>query len=217
MPSSRHTSQFLVPALLAFTLVLVPAPASAQWTLEFFMGTAFSAPTPLTISQTGYPDIRLIADYETRPLHPRQYYAFRAARWKGDRGWLLEHLHHKVYLKNLTAEVTAFEVSHGYNLVTINHGWRRGANLFMLGGGAVITYPHSEVRGKIYSQDSPYRLSGVTIQGAAARRIDLTRRLFFRGEAKITASWARVPIVDGHAKVPNAAFHLLAGVGWEAR
>ena len=196
-------------------LILAPSPAAAQWTFEFSMGTAFSAPTPLTISQSGHPDIRITADYATKPLHPRQYYAFRLARWSGDRGWLLEQLHHKVYLKNLPAEVAAFEVSHGYNIITINRGWRRGRTQLLLGGGLVVTYPHSEVRGKIYSQDSPYRLSGAGFQGAATRRFDLSQHFFVNGETKLTAAWARVPIVDGHAKVPNVAFHLLAGAGWE--
>ena len=203
------------PALLSLALLLAPAPAAAQATFEFFMGTAFSAPTPLTVTQAGFPDIRITADYETRPLHPRQYYAFRLAWWQDDGGWLLEHLHHKVYLTNLTAEIRDFEVSHGYNLVTINRGWRRGRYVLLLGGGIVVSYPHSDIRGRVYSQDSPYHLSGVTIQGAAARRFDLTGHFFVSGEAKLTASWARVPVVDGHARVPNAAFHVLAGAGWE--
>jgi hypothetical protein len=215
MPRRVHRPTLPAQALLSLALVLLPSPAAAQWTFEFFMGTAFNAPTPLTISQTGYPDIRITADYETKPLHPIQYYAYRLARWRDNDGWLLEHLHHKVYLKNVTAEVPAFEVSHGYNLVTINRGWRRGANLFIFGGGAVISYTHSEVRGLHYSQDSPYHLSGVTIQGSAARRVNLTGHFFISGEAKLTASWARVPVVDGHAKVPNAALHLLAGAGLE--
>jgi hypothetical protein len=203
-------------ALLSLALLLLaPAPAAAQATFEFFMGTAFSAPTPLTITQEGFPDIRLTADYETRPLHPRQYYAWRVAWWREDSGWLLEHLHHKVYLKNVTEEVSAFEISHGYNLVTLNRGWRRGGYLWMAGGGLVVTYPHSDIRGRIYSQDSPYRLSGATVQGAAGRRFALTPSFFVGGEAKLTASWARVPVVDGHARAPNVAFHLLAGGGWE--
>ena len=206
----------LAPAWIALALLLVPRPAAAQWTFEFSMGNAFSAPTPLTISQSGYPDVTFTAHYETKPLHSRQYYAFRLARWKDRSGWLLEHLHHKVYLKNLTDVVQDFEVSHGYNLVTLNRGWRRGANMFLAGGGIVVSFPHSEVRGKIYPvKTTNYVLSGVTVQGGVGRRFDLSKHFFVDGEAKVTASWSRVPIVDGHAKVPNAAFHLLAGAGWE--
>ena len=204
-------------SLLLLVLLLVPRPASAQWTFEFAMGNAFSAPTPLTITQTGFPDIHLTAHYETNPLHPRQYYAWRIGRWKDDGGWVLEHVHHKVYLKNVTAEVPDFEVSHGYNLITLNRGWRWGKTMVLAGGGLVVSFPHSEVRGKIYPVKTTGYIwnSGVTAQGAVARRIDLGAHFFVNGEAKLTASWARVPVVDGRATVPNVAVHLLAGAGWQ--
>jgi hypothetical protein len=209
-------STFVAPLCLAAALALLPRTASAQWTFDFSLGTAFSAPMPLTVSQEGFPDVRLTGRYETKPLHPRQYYAFRIARWAGDAGWLLEEVHHKIYLKNPTDVVQDLEVSHGYNLVTINRGWRRGANVLLVGGGLVITFPHSTIRGKEYPQKTTnYVLSGVTVQGGIGRRFDLSCHFFVDGEAKITASWARIPVVDGHARVPNAALHLLAGAGWE--
>jgi hypothetical protein len=77
----------------------------------------------------------------------------------------------------------------------------------------VVTYPHSTIRGQTYSQDSPYSLSGVAVQGAAARRIPLATWLFANVEGKLTAAWARVPIANGRATTPNVAFHALAGVG----
>lgn len=208
-------SRFAAPALVLLALLLAPAPAAAQVTFEAFIGTAFNAPTPLTITQTGFPAIKFTAHYEERPLDPIRYYAWRLGRWKGDKGWFLEHVHHKIHIDRPTAEVQAFEVSHGYNLVTINRGWRRGSTRFLLGGGVVVTFPHTEVRGKIYPQDTSYLLSGATIQGAASRRLDLTRRFFVSVEGKLTASWASIPVVDGHARVPNAAFHVLAGAGWQ--
>ena len=106
-----------------------------------------------------------------------------------------------------------FEVSHGYNLITLNRGWRRGHYVLLAGGGVVLTYPHSTIRGKTWPHDSGYDLSGATIQGAAARRFDLGKRIFASVEGKLTASWARVPVVDGNATVPNSAFHVLAGLG----
>ena len=59
----------------------------------------------------------------------------------------------------------------------------------------------------------PDYLSGVTLQGAASRRFVLTSRIFATAEGKLTTAWARVPIVDGNATVPNIAFHVLAGLG----
>jgi hypothetical protein len=199
-------------AILVF--VLLPRPAAAQWTFEGFFGTAFSAPSTLTVSQTGYPDVSFTAHWETRPTASRQYYAWRLAKWNSDRGWIVEHVHHKAYLTNPTDIVTDFEVSHGYNLLTVDRGWKRGKYVLMFGGGAVVTWTHSEVRGKRYPHDSPYDLSGVTVQGGAGRQFDLSKHVFVTAEGKLTASWASVPIVDGHAKVPNFAFHVLAGAGW---
>jgi hypothetical protein len=201
--------------VFALALLLNSSAASAQWMVEAFMGDAFSLPTPLTVSQTGYPRYQLTAHYETRPLAPRLYYAWRLARWAGDRGWLVEHVHHKLYLTNPTAVVQDLEVTHGYNLVTLNRGWKRGRTVLLLGAGAVVTFAHSTVRGKVFPHEEPYRLSGVTIQAGAARRFELTDHFFVTGEGKLTTSWARLPVVDGMAEVPNVAVHLLAGGGWK--
>ena len=213
LPRCTKWSGPAISACLSLALLLMPAPAGAQVTFEYFRGTAFNVPTPLTVTQSGYPPIRFTAHYSVRPLDDRGYYAYRLGRWKNDKGWMVELVHHKVYLENPTPEVEAFEVTHGYNLVTINRGWRRGGNTLLLGAGVVITHPHSTIRGQTYPQKTEYLLSGATIQGAAARRIDFAKRLFVSAEGKFTASWATVPVVDGHARVPNVAFHVLAGLG----
>jgi hypothetical protein len=210
---SRPASFWGKVALLAFFLS-VPRPTAAQWMVEYFRGTALSVPSPLTINQDGYPPIEFTAHYSTRPFDDRAYYAVRIAHWHDQKGWILEELHHKVYLDNPQGEVEHFEVTHGYNLVTLNRGWRWGGNLVMLGGGAVVTFPHSTIRGLTYPQDTTqYHLSGVTVQGAVGHQFHFSRHVFASVEAKLTASWARVPIVDGNAHVPNAAFHVLAGLG----
>jgi hypothetical protein len=172
---------------------------------------------PLTIEQAGYPDIHLTAHYSVRPLQDRSYYAYRFEWWRNKKGWVIEELHHKIYLENTPAEVEKFEATHGYNLVTVSRGWREGNNIFLLGGGVVVTYPHSVVRGQEWPQDSGYRLSGVTVQGAAARRFEFGRHFFLSVEGKVTASWARIPVVSGHATTPDAAFHALGGVGIQTR
>ena len=200
-------------ALFTLLLLVAPAPARAQVAFEYFRGTAFNAPTPLTVTQAEYPPIEFTAHYEVRPLAARAYYVYRLELWKKNKAWIIEHLHHKVYLENPQGGVEEFEVSHGYNLITLNRGWRRGHYVLLAGGGVVLTYPRSTIRGKTWPHDSGYDLSGATIQGAAARRFDLGKRIFASVEGKLTASWARVPVVDGNATVPNSAFHVLAGLG----
>jgi hypothetical protein len=53
----------------------------------------------------------------------------------------------------------------------------------------------------------------VSAQAAVGRRLHFTPWLYASLEGKVTASWARVPIADGHARAPNIAFHGLAGLG----
>ena len=200
-------------AFLSLVVLLVPATARGQVAFEYFRGTAFNVPTTLTVTQAGYPPIQFTAHYDVRPLTDRGYYAYRLELWKDRQAWIVELVHHKLYLENPQGEVEEFEVTHGYNLITLNRGWRRGHNTLLFGGGVVLAYPHSTIRGHRWPTDAGYYLSGVTIQGAAGRRFDLSTRIFASVEGKLTASWARVPVVDGHATVPNGAFHVLAGLG----
>jgi hypothetical protein len=209
------TARQLAVAAVACALWLAPASAQAQITFEFFMGSAVNLHTPLTIEQEGYPDISFNAHYSVRPLADRMYYAARLGFWKkdADAGWLIELLHHKLYLENPPPDVQHFEVTHGYNMLTFNRGWRRGQWMFLAGGGIVVPHTNSEVRGLGRSIDAPYTLAGVAFQGAANRRFDLAQWLFVSVEGKVTAAYARVPVAQGRATTPNVAFHGLAGVG----
>jgi hypothetical protein len=203
---------WICPAAAAAT-ILIPAIASGQVTAEYFQGTAFNVPTTLTIRQENFPPISLRAEYSVRPLDDVFYYAVRLGYWREDAGWLVELLHHKIYLDNPTADVESFEVTHGYNMLTLNRGWRRGLNTFMAGGGVVIPHTNSIVRGRERPITAPYTLAGVAVQGAAARRFNFTPWLFGSIEGKVTGAWARVPVEGGNATVPNVAFHGLLGIG----
>lgn len=201
------------------------APASAQapppsgWAVELSSGSAFNVPTPLTFQQAGQPDIELSARYDTRPWTEAPYYAVRVGRWLGNRGWELELIHHKLYLRNPPREVQHFAVSHGYNLVLVNRAARRRATVWRAGAGVVIAHPEATVRQQALSEkrglfSRGYHLSGAAIQAAAARRLGVSRWLHVTAELKVTAAYARVPIPDGHASVPNVAVHALLGVGY---
>jgi len=213
--TQRVTTRSKVLALLLFALLLAPSPARAEVALEYFQGTAFNMPTTLTVVQAGYPTIEFTGHYEVRPSDDRLYYAFRVELWRNDKAWIIELLHHKMYLANPQGDVQDFEVTHGYNLITVNRGWRRGHYILLFGGGVVLGYPHSTIRDQTWPTDAGYYLSGVTIQGAAARRFNLVKHVFVSVEGKLTASWAQVPVLNGHATVPNAAAHVLFGLGGE--
>src|SRR4051794_31691052 len=105
--------------LTLVALVLTAAPAAAEWRLGGDAGTAWTAPPTLTLRQEGQPDLRLDAHWDTRPAKAAPYYAYRLAWWRGNTGWELQQLHHKVYLREPPPEVQQFEVSHGYNMVSL--------------------------------------------------------------------------------------------------
>lgn len=210
--SSRHHGTAVLGLALA-CLLLAVVPARAEFSFEYFRGTAFNAPVPLTVQQTGQPPISFTGHYSVRPLQDSPYYAYRFARWTKNRGWIVKFVHHKAYLDNPQGGVDALELTHGYNLITANRGWRSRYVDVLAGGGLVVTYPHSTIRGHQYPHDAGRDLSGVTAQVAVGRRFNFAPHVFAVVESKLTASWASVPVVDGSANVPNVALHALAGLG----
>ena len=195
------------------------------WTFEAFTGSAYQFHTPLHIAQDDQPVIKINARYATKPFYEALYYDWRFAKWKGNRAKEIEFIHHKLYLINTTSEVEQFDITHGYNLLYYNQARKVGDWIHHVGGGIVITHPENIVRGlrletggvKGLSNNlskGGYHLSGVTAQYAIGRQFPVAGRLFATVEGKITVSYARVPVVDGHANVPNVALHGIFGLGY---
>ena len=205
--------------LILVSFLSVPA-SSANWILEGFLGTAWNLPTSLTIVQEGYPKITLTAHYEEKTFEGSPYYTLRIGRWSKNRAWELELVHHKIFLDNPPAEVQRFSISNGFNILTINRAWDTGKFIWRFGIGLVVTHPESTVRGRSFDESKGifgqgFYISGAAIQGAVGKRIFLWKGLFASLEGKITVSYVRVPIVDGHANVPNVAGHILVGIGYK--
>ena len=198
-----------------------PHPTRDRWTVELYGGSAYSVPTPLRIRQAGTADVTLTARYATRPFRDSPYYMYRVGRWSAStrRGWEVELLHHKLYLRNTPPEVERFELTHGFNMLFVNRARRGRAAISRLGLGVVVAHPEATVRGRVLTGNrgllrDGYYLAGPAAQVAVARRIALGRTsLFAAVEAKGTAAYARVPVADGHASVPSLAAHLLVGLG----
>jgi len=57
-------------------------------------------------------------------------------------------------------------------------------------------------------------VSGPAAQISVSKWLDLSQHFFAGVEGKFVGAWARVPIVDGAADVPNLSLHGLASVGW---
>lgn len=207
-----------------FVLLMWAPPALAAeesgYTFELFGGAVCNVPTRLKIRQTGERDIVLTARYETHPFRNPVYWALRAGRRSGDAAWELELVHDKLYLDNGPAEVQSFSISHGFNLLTLNHARERYGLIWRLGAGVVVTHAESTVRGKTLDEgggiSGGYRISGPTAQVAAQKRFPLGKGIFGTIESKVAASWFRVPVRDGHAEGWNVAVHGLFGLGYDS-
>lgn len=210
-----------VRAGLAVAVVLggfMPGRATAQTTFELFIGTSVSVPTPLHITQEGEEDLDFTAHYGTRPFLDTPYYAARLGFWSGTRGWLIDFIHHKVYLENPPPEVEGFNISNGFNILALSRGWKRDKLVFTIGAGPVITHPETIVRGRTIERNrgfiwDGYFLSGGSIIGSANRRFPITSHFFLSIDGRLSASYVRVPTAGGHASVPNLAFHGHGGLG----
>lgn len=211
-------------AVAIVALGLLPAGASAQsrdtperWGIELFAGAAHSFRTPLRIRQEGAEDISLAARWATRPFRAPPYYAYRIGWWSGGHAWEAELVHHKLYLENPPPEVQHFEVTHGYNQVTVNRAAPLRGLTVRAGVGLVIAHTENEVRSREQRGGGflgGYRLAGATSQLALGGRIPFAPNLWIALEGKLTGSWARVPVSGGTATVPNLAAHALAGLGF---
>jgi hypothetical protein len=210
---------------LTTQLVIISAVTGAEshpsWCVEYFGGAAYAFNMPLTVSQSGFDDIDMTAQYDTQSFQIPMYYSFRVGRWNGDRAWELELIHMKVALKNKPAEIQLFEISHGYNMLMLNRAWR-GSFIFRLGAGAVIAHPENTVRGQELDEDDGFwlfsngnYLAGVAAQASVGKRFNLSEHAFVAIEGKLTAAQAEVPVVGGHAHVPTVAVHGLLGLGWD--
>jgi hypothetical protein len=191
-----------------------------RWSVEVGGGVVWNARTTLTIEQSGEPDIKISADYETRPFEAPPYYLIRIAHAKDSAAWELQFLHHKLYLKNTTEEIEHFEISHGYNIFTINRAFQSLPVTLRVGAGIVLAHTESKVRGMEYKGNNGgifgtgYRIAGPVLIVGGSKPLRLSSRWLITPEIQISAAWARVPVAEGDASAPNVAAHFLVGLGY---
>jgi hypothetical protein len=209
------------PLILLALLVVAPRaawtqPREPRWTAEASIGDAYSFPTRLDVHQLGYPLAIQHATWETRAFEFPIYWALRATRWRGDRAWAFELIHHKLHLTDPAAPVDDFAVTHGFNLLTVGRLLARGDLHGGLVAGAVIAHPENTVRGFELSQSAGiggYYLAGPTGGVLLGWHRDV-RRAFVVAEARFMASYAHIPVFEGHASVVHLGLHGHLGVGW---
>ncbi|PMQ00886.1 MAG: hypothetical protein CBR30_08940 [Dictyoglomus sp. NZ13-RE01] len=202
--------------LLVLCFIIVFSSSAFAFSFSILGGSALSFPTPLTIYQDGYETIKIdSAQWETRPFYEAPYYSIRFTFGL----WSIELIHHKLYLISEHPDIQQFWITHGYNLILLERLIQKDSWFYSLGAGVVVAHPETIVRGQELS-DPPhaeisftgYYFSGIAGHASIGYKIKLLSHISFIVETKLTAAWARVPIANGHADVPNIAIHGIFGV-----
>jgi hypothetical protein len=211
--------QPLVVILALVTAVSVDASAGeGDLSLEFFLGTAANLETTLEVRQDDEPPIELRARYDTRALESPFYYAVRFGLRRGAGAWELQLVHHKLYLPGPPDPIQRFEITHGYNVLTLNRSFEVRTATIRIGAGVIIAHPESTVRGRRSDVEgilgSGYVLTGPALVLGAGKALKVSSRFFVAAEAQLIAARARVPVASGTADAPNVALHVLLGMGY---
>lgn len=189
----------------------------SQLSFELSLGSAYNANKSLTVKQQGYPDIIFKARFSTKAFEMPLYYSLRLGYWQYNRSWEFELIHHKLYVENPPSEIQNFEITHGFNIFTINRAWDISNTVLHFGLGTVIAHPDTTVRGlsRGYGAwNQGYHLGGYALQGSMQRRFYLYNKGFLSLEIKLVHAATRVPINNGSADVVNDSLHFLFGYGW---
>ncbi len=180
-------------------------------------GLQHNVPLPLVIRQSGYPDLRLTGRFDTRPFAEVPYYDVKVGMARKPWAFELELVHHKLYLVNRPAEVDTFEMTHGYNPILLNAVREEWNVVFRAGAGIVLTHPETTVRGLRFPETGgvlSWYVSGPAAQAGVSNWLDFGRHFSAGVEGKVVGAWARVPVVEGSADVPNVSLHGLVSAGW---
>lgn len=202
-------------------LVLSPAPEAEAGGLhlEFLLGGALNAVAPLSIEQPDVDRYEIDAEYSTKPFEFPLYYALRVSSVSDRETWELQFIHHKIHLENTTAEVDRFEITDGFNILTLNRAFPAGPHSFRVGAGIVAAHADSRVRGEGAPDrgflGSGYELAGPALIAGAGKRFPLSDRWTGALEAQVSAASVGVTVAGGRATTTNIAVHLMFGIGYD--
>lgn len=198
------------------------ANGQVRWAVEFNLGLPVNVAGPLTMSRSGRQDVRLQAVWSAESFVRPYNWMWRIERWNQDKAWLFETVHHKMVLQNLPGNVQRLGITHGFNTLTLNRAWEINKIILRAGAGGVLAHPESTIDKKVFNDKSGlfnlgYYLTGPLFMSSVARPLRISKGFLINLEGKVTAGYARIPIVDGTAKFLHLAFHLNAGLGFSVR
>ncbi len=182
-----------------------------------FTGAVINLPTRLQISQRGSPDIQWTARFRTRPWKAPFYYALKIGLQMLSGEWEIQFLHHKLYLTRLPKAVQHFEITHGFNVLSVHKRFFIQRMTLIAGGGMVLPHSASEIRRRKYAStggilNTGYRVTGPAIILGAGLQFPLRKKLHLSLELQLLGARATVPVYDGKAQLLHGSIHLLLGL-----
>lgn len=231
----------LVSLALALVLLL-PAPAAAQWYVGAYLGGNSTQPSDVTVDQPAAASSFTFRDvhFSAEPLKSPQYYGYRFGRMFGaERRWGVEFelIHLKVIADTartyqasgliggdvaisgdiqMNTFVQRYSMTHGLNYLLGNVVWRTpiGAHAVMIRGGLGPTLPHAEttVNGIVQEQ---YEYGGPGVHGAAGLDLRIRGRFSAMVEYKLTMSRPEISVaLGGNGRVTAVTHQIAVGLAF---
>ncbi len=200
-------------------VVISEVEAQHSWYMGMALGDAYCFPGALSLQQSSHPEIHLRARFATHSFQPPIYYAIKVGHDRNAKGWEMELVHLKIKLKNTTETIQRFEVSHGFNLVTVLRGWKWGHFRWQFGAGMVIAHPENTVRSMKLSENrgifhSGYYIVGPNFQLTIAKPLFTWSVFSCYISGKIAGAYCWIPIAQGQARLAMLALHGLIGLSY---
>jgi hypothetical protein len=208
-------SATLSAALMLLMTEQAEAQPQAQWSVDLLIGDAYNFDSRTHIAHGTLGELSFDGNYETRGLKGPLHYVLRVSRWRDDRAWEVQLLHHKLYLENRPAGADALSVSHGFNIVTLNRAFELNRSVVRIGLGPVVAHPEARIDGVSY--DGPYELAGAAGLLGIALPIVLSHHWSLAVEASATFGYVDVHPTGSpelEFSIRNPAVHAQVGVGY---
>lgn len=217
---SRMNASFII-LLLCWSCLLLVSDLEAQnsWQIAIALGDAYCAPAPLFLRQNGFSDLKLTARFATHSFQPPIYYAIKVGHYSDVNGWELEFIHLKIKLKNKIEDIQRFEISHGFNLLTVLRSWKRHNFNWQIGVALVLAHPENTVRNLKLSETkgllhSGYYIAGPNIQLSLVRTLIRWSDFSIFISGKFTGAYCWIPIAQGWSQLVTLNLHGLIGLAY---
>lgn len=199
--------------LILLLLILSTMSFAKDWSFTFLVGIPYNFPTDLLIKQDGEDDIKIdSAKYSSKPFEIPIYYNYKFGKTINGKKWELGIIHHKLYLENKHNDIQHFEITHGYNIITLKRVFEINDFQYRIGSGIIYANPEVEVRNRLIFEEggvfgTGYQITYPVLELGIGKEYELFDKILMDMEINLTLANPTVKIKDGEAKVPNIAFH----------